>query len=256
VRRFSQWRRNLLIRFSKGFCQEHSRPAALAAGRSLAEIGAGLLEGEDLKKVILGAFAALLVWLVAPSAEAATILINSCYTGDCGGLTGSVTVDITADLLNENSGADDLKFVITNGTNGFIDQLGLFYSGGLSGSPAIVSFTGTGGTGAPTLGLAACSTDNSGQGLNVCFDFPQPNGSRFDAGDSVTFFVDSNSAAYVAALFLTNGGFAHINEIGAGGRSAKITDGSRTVPEPVSLALLGSGLFAFAARRRRVMLSR
>jgi hypothetical protein len=199
-----------------------------------------------------GSVAACIVALLlmsARSAHATAITISDCYTGDCANLIGSISLTITDDSSNENSGADDLKFVIVNNTNGFVDQLGLFYTGGLSGAPAIEGFVGTGGTGQPALSLAKCSTDNSLQGLNVCFDFPQPNATRFDAGDSVTFFLDSNTAAFLASSFVTTGAFAHNNEVDGGGGSAKITD--RSVPEPGALLLMGSALLSAMIARRR-----
>jgi hypothetical protein len=197
--------------------------------------------------------------LGASSAEASVITIADCYTG-CAGLTGFVRVTVTEDDgINQNNPATgDLKVVIENLTNGFIDEIGLFYfPTGLPGTSVIQSFTPSGSTGAPTLTSGQCATDNSGQPLNVCIDFPQPNATRFDAGESVTFFIDSTVALNENFFFFT-GGFAHIQEIGGGTGSAKTTDTTPGTPdprsvvsEPATLALFGSALTAAARRRRK-----
>jgi hypothetical protein len=206
--------------------------------------------------VALTAFLAL----GASSAEASVITISDCFTGDCAGLTGFVRVTVTEDdgVDENNPATGDLKVVIQNLTNGFIDEIGLFYfPTGLPGIPVIQAFTASGSTGAPTLLAGQCPTDNSGQPLNVCFDFPQANATRFDAGESVTFFIDS-TVALSENLFFFTGGFAHIQEIGGGAGSAKTTDTTpgtpdprSVLPEPATLALFGLALAAAAVRRRK-----
>ena len=124
------------------------------------------------------------------------------------------------DLADENDGDDDVKFVIANNTNGFVESLGLLYAGGLEGDTAIEGFSGTGGTGQPTLILGECNPDNSGQSLNVCFDFPQPNAARFDAGDTVTFFLDSATASLLESL-LTRVPGSRISMRSPAGRAAR-----------------------------------
>ena len=190
--------------------------------------------------------------LFVAEADAAPITISECYSGACGSLTGSVVVTITDDTLNQNAGGDDIKVVIQNLTNGFVDEIGLRYSGGLPGLPTIESFTPSHSTGQPSITLALCQNDNTGQSLNVCFDFPNGNPSRLKAGQSVTFFLDSNSVSYDADLFVSGFGYAHVLGLSEGGSARIIDPPTRNqAPEPASMLLLGSGVAAFTAWRRR-----
>ena len=214
------------------------------------------------------ALTAFVVALSATPASATSITLSSasCFTGSCASLTGQINITITDDDppggTNQNAGSTgDVKVVIQNATNGFIDEIGLFYTGGLPANTTVEGFSGTGGTGAPGLTFSLCQNDNSGQTLNNCHDFASNNADRFDAGDTATFFLDSDTVAIFSNLFSSTAGYAHIQEIAGGEGSAKITVGTpnnppgpptvASTPEPASLFLLGSGVLVAANRIRR-----
>jgi len=219
-----------------------------------------------LRKFVGTAALALLGSLGAGSnAQAVTITLGACYTGGCSDLVGTIAIEITADTLAQNSGVGDVKFVITNNTNGFIDELGVRYTGGLPAGTAIENFTvPVGNVSLPSLSFGPTQNDNSNQSLNLGFDYQNSNsgGGRFNAGEQVQFFLDSESADILVALF-ANAGFAHVQGLPGNPSSARITacqapdancDGQPPVPvpEPTTLALFGLGLLgAGFARRRR-----
>ena len=208
---------------------------------------------------------ALLVSLLAFDAawvtavEAAPITLSQCYTGECEALTGSVEITVTDDVLDENDGAGDLKLVIHNLTNGFVDEIGLSYHDGLAANSAIEQFTASHSAGAPTLTFTECQNDNSGQSLNVCFDFQNSTSTRLKAGQSVTLFLDSATAPLWSTSLIDTAAYAHIQGLPEGG-SVKIVPESFfsitgveavSIPEPATMLLLAGGFSAIAIRERR-----
>lgn len=202
----------------------------------------------------------------ATSARAATIVVGDCYTGGCNVLTGSVLVNVTNAA---DAGPNDIGRVyveITNNTNGFISELGLFYAGGFPNPTSIEGFQQlVGAVEKPEIGYGSPNgLGNISQTLNFSFEYATSNSGngakRFNAGEKIGFYLDSASNLFAASF--TNAAYAHVQAIGTSEQSAKIQacgpndpdcngGGGDPVPEPATLAIFGLGLLGAGAVRRR-----
>jgi len=198
--------------------------------------------------VALGVAAALAI--VPARADAAIFTFGTCLAGgDCGNLTGSVSVTV---LDNGNN----LDFSIQNNTNGDLDYLRFFNTPIPTGTAQITNFvenTGTVGTATASFGAG---TDAS-LAYNVDVQFSNPNVARFNPGDAVSFTLGSSSGFNLNVSDISPV-LAHVISLTIGGQSVKLTTGGGgvsagglSVPEPASLALFGLAALAAARRNRR-----
>jgi PEP-CTERM motif len=191
---------------------------------------------------------------VPATADAAVFTLNTCVAGDCGSFTGSVTITITDSVADTN----DVDFTVANNSNGEIDYLRFNYLPTPTGNAEITNFTAApaGSVGAPSASFGA-GTD-AGLSYNIDMDFPNAAGSRFDAGEAVSFALGSSSNFDFAASSFAPV-LAHVISLTIGGQSVKLTvggggstgGGGQTVPEPASIALFGLGALAVGSRMRR-----
>lgn len=120
---------------------------------------------------------------------------------------------------------------------------------------------GTPGSAPNSIGTGVDAFKADGDGwFDILFDFPPPPGSqnaRFTAGETVVYDItytgpiDVNSFDFSSAPGGGNGTFlsaAHVQQTGGGSGSGWI---GAAVPEPATALLLGGGLVALAAGRRR-----
>jgi hypothetical protein len=194
------------------------------------------------------------VALMPATASAAVFTLNQCATGDCGNFTGSVTIAITDNVSDTN----DVNFTVTNNSNGDIDYLRFGYVTPPTGAGQITNFSANpvNSVGAPSASFG--SGNDAGFAYNVDVDFPNAAGSRFDAGEAVSFTLGStsnfnfNASGFSPVL-------AHVISLSIGGQSVKITTGgggsngggNQNVPEPASMALFGFAALAVGNRMRR-----
>jgi hypothetical protein len=199
-------------------------------------------------------FAVTAMLALSPArADAAVFVFNSCFTGDCGNVTGSVSVTVNDNGTNANN----LDFSVANNTNGDLDYLRFLHNPLPTGTAQITNFAvTTGSVGTATASFGA-GTDAS-LSYNLDIQFPNPAGSRLNAGEAVTFTLGSSTGFNLNATSL-NAVLAHVISLSVGGGSVKLTTGGggstggggQTVPEPASMALLGLAAFAAARRNRR-----
>lgn len=204
-----------------------------------------------IRRFAIGLTAMMLVFLpMVAGATTLTFVLDQNFGAVNAG--GPVTVAIT----DEGVSGGTVKVTVTNGTDGFLNDLFLNYttSADIAGG-SVGNYTPiTGASTTPGVSYLAL------QGFAIDFSFPtSDDNSRLNADEKASFVLTATGGLTVAG-FNTFGGnplgeqyhaVAHINAVN-GGESAKLGE----VPEPATLFLVGSGLAGLGVIKRKRLAGR